>query len=78
MSKLTSKARRAIYQYVLLNLNGAQMIEIVVNKTLEAQQMPRSALYDWLEERGYRWTPLVGWMKESKTTRLISRAKGDQ
>lgn len=66
VSKLTSKARRAIYQYVLLNLNGAQMIEIVVNKTLEAQQMPRSALYDWLGERGYQWHPRVGWMKEAK------------
>lgn len=41
------------------------MIEIVVNKTLEAQQMPRDELYAWLEKRGYRWTPRVGWIQKN-------------
>lgn len=55
---LTKKARAAISKYAKLRSdgrNGLNAHEFMVGYVLEAERMRREKLYQYLEERGYRW-----------------------
>lgn len=57
---LTKKAKAAILKYVEIKLAKRPIMYLGVEKTLEAERMRRADLYGWLEAKGYRWKPKVG------------------
>lgn len=61
--RLTKKARRAIDLYVSLHGDKYSYMADLVTWTLRAERMRRDTLYQWLEDRGYRWKPRSGWLK---------------
>lgn len=53
---LTKKAKAAIYTFVhLAGQQKGQYTFVLVEATLKAERMKREQLYQWLEERNYRW-----------------------
>lgn len=68
---LTKKSFAAIFAYANhkadTQMDGYRMAHFMVKWTLEAGRMRRSALYAYLEERGFRWDAQFGnWDKQEK------------
>ena len=61
--RMTVKAKRAIQEYVQIQLGHLTLLYLAIDYTLEAERMPRKRLYKWLEERGYHWSG-AGWHKK--------------
>jgi hypothetical protein len=55
---LTRKALAAISEYATVKANKRDLHyhHFMVRWVLEAERMRRSGLYDWLEQRGYKWS----------------------
>ena len=62
---LTKKARGAIREYAIIKCRDLLLLDFAVKYTLEAERMPRQRLYNFLEEKGYRWRNEV-WAKSAK------------
>ncbi len=63
--RMTTKARAAIREYVLVKCDKLTILDLAIRYTLEAERMPRERLYLFLEEKGYKWqTRPQGWVKK--------------
>ncbi|GIK36600.1 MAG: hypothetical protein BroJett011_04330 [Chloroflexota bacterium] len=62
---LTRKAFQAISEYagIRASKNGLHIHHFMVEWVLEAERMRRADLYAWLEARGYKWQPRLGFWK---------------
>lgn len=61
---LTKKAFAAISEYATIKARDLPIHYFMVRYVLDAERMRRTALYTWLEQRGYRWYPELGaWAK---------------
>lgn len=71
---LTKKARAAIFEYSLLRGGDIRIHYFMVNHVLQAERMRRKDLYAWLEAKGYKWLPRVGfWEKKDRANFKTNR-----
>jgi hypothetical protein len=66
---LTEKAESAISKYAIIKSETGKKLNyhyFMVKYVLAAERMRRADLYEWLENKGYRWLPKHGFWEKQK------------